>query len=260
MKKTETAKVISQEELTSGIFSLWLENENTAADAKAGQFVNVYCAEKSRLLPRPISICEIDKEKGRIRLVYRIKGEGTKEFSRLQPGDTVKILGPNGNGFPLEEAEGKLLYLVSGGIGIPPMLECAKEADSAGTVSVMGYRNADTFLAADFDRYAKCVISTDDGSLGYHGNAVQALEAAADTMMPEIIFACGPKVLLAAVKKFAEEAGIPCWVSMEERMACGIGACLACVCESVETDEHTHVKNKRVCKEGPVFAAGEIVL
>ncbi len=260
MKKIETAKVISQEEISSGIFSLWLENETVAGSAAAGQFVNLYCNNAGRLLPRPISLCEIDREKGRIRLVYRVQGKGTEEFSALKAGDTVKVLGPNGNGFPLDEAAGKLLYLVSGGIGIPPMLQTAKDAASAGTVSVMGYRNADIFLANDFAAHAKCVISTDDGSFGIQGNAAYALAQTAETMMPEIIFACGPKVLLAAVKKYAQENGIPCYLSMEERMACGVGACLACVCESAEVDGHTHVKNKRVCKEGPVFEAGEIVL
>lgn len=127
-KEKEEAKVISQEELAPGIFSLIIETE-AAKTARPGQFVSVYTKDASKLLPRPISICEINKEDKSLRLVYRVTGDktGTKEFSALKAGDTVPVIGPLGNGFPYEEAEGKKVFLMGGGIGVPPILELAKK-------------------------------------------------------------------------------------------------------------------------------------
>ena len=127
-RKKEQAKVLSQEMLADGIYSLWIETE-AALTARPGQFVSVYTTDASKLLPRPISICEIDKEAKRLRLVYRVTGEktGTKQFSELKAGDTVPVIGPLGNGFPYEKAEGKKVFLMGGGIGVPPILELAKQ-------------------------------------------------------------------------------------------------------------------------------------
>ena len=130
-KFEETAIIIKQEEIADDIYSMWLHTEQIAAHAKAGQFVSVYCKEGSRLLPRPISICEIDKEGGKLRVVYRVTGEktGTEEFSQMKAGDTIPVIGPLGNGFPFEKAEGKKVFLMGGGIGVPPILELAKQMD-----------------------------------------------------------------------------------------------------------------------------------
>ena len=130
-KFEETAIIIRQEEIADDIYSMWLRTEHIAAHAKAGQFVSVYCNEGSRLLPRPISICEIDKEGGKLRVVYRVTGEktGTEEFSQMKAGDTIPVIGPLGNGFPFEKAEGKKVFLMGGGIGVPPILELAKQMD-----------------------------------------------------------------------------------------------------------------------------------
>ena len=113
-----TAGVVSQEMISDGIYSLWIEAAPIAADAVPGQFISLYCAEGTRLLPRPISLCEIDKENGRLHLVYRVAGKGTEEFSALKAGDTIEVLGPLGNGFPLTD---KKAVLVGGGIGVPPI-------------------------------------------------------------------------------------------------------------------------------------------
>ena len=126
MRSKQQAEVIQQRELAAGIFDLLLKASDVAAQARAGQFVDLYCADKSRLLPRPISLAGFEKETGQIRLVYRISGAGTEEFSRLQAGGSVALLGPLGNGFPLEEAAGKQVLLLGGGIGIPPLLQTAK--------------------------------------------------------------------------------------------------------------------------------------
>lgn len=254
-KAAKRAAVIKKKEiLTEGIISMWLQQPEITESAKAGQFVSVYCNNKSRLLPRPISICEINQEEGMLRLVYRVAGEGTKELSELEVNDTVDIMGPLGNGFTLE---GKKAILIGGGIGIPPMLELAKEL-SCETTMVLGYRNQDTFLVDELKAYGDVYVSTEDGSVGTKGNVIDAIKA--NELSADIIFACGPTPMLKGVKQYALEHGITAQISMEEKMACGIGACLACVCKSKDVDHHTHVNNKRICKDGPVFYAEEVEL
>ena len=137
-KFKETARVISQESLGGQIYSMWIQTEQIAAAAKPGQFVSVYCKNEAKLLPRPISLCEIDRENGRLRIVYRVTGEatGTEEFSHYQAGDAIELLGPLGNGFPLERAKGKRVFLIGGGIGIPPMVQLAKELDDKASSAV----------------------------------------------------------------------------------------------------------------------------
>ncbi len=258
MKSREFAKVAEQEKIASDIYSLWIEASGIAAEAKPGQFLSLYSADQSRMLPRPISICEIDREHGRLRLVYRTVGAGTEEFSRLKAGDRIEVLGPLGNGFPLKKGKA---FLIGGGIGIPPMVQAAKELagqeDPSMIQVIAGYRS-EQFLTQELSAYGTLYIATEDGSAGTKGTVLDAVrEHALDA---EVIYACGPRPMLRAVKEYAEEHGIECWISMEERMACGIGACLACVCGSTEVDGHSHVKNKRVCKDGPVFLSTEVEL
>ena len=252
-KVQEMAIVLEQRILAEGVYSMWLST-NIAKEAVPGQFVSLYCEERSRLLPRPISICEIDKERSAIRLVYRLAGEGTKEFSALQTDDEVKVLGPLGNGFLLE---GEHPIVIGGGIGVPPMLELAKSLSAKSTI-VLGYRDEQLFLKEQFEDYGQVEITTDNGSVGVHGTVVDVLEQKQIT--GDVIYACGPKPMLAAVKRYAMEHDIKCYVSMEERMACGIGACLGCVCQTKQEDAHSHVHNTRVCKDGPVFLAEEVEL
>lgn len=251
-KFEEMAGVVRQEQIATDIYSLWLDTDRIATHAKPGQFVSLYCNEGSRLLPRPISICEIDKKEGQIRLVYRVAGKGTDEFSKMCVGTQVKVVGPLGNGFTLKD---KKAFLIGGGIGIPPMLELAKNLDCEKQM-VLGYRNDELFLAEEFKQYGKVYVATEDGSVGTKGNVLDAIRE--NGLKADIIYACGPTPMLRALKDYAAENNIECWISMEERMACGIGACLACVCKSKEKDAHSNVKNKRVCKEGPVFPAGEV--
>lgn len=156
---------------------------------------------------------------------------------------------------------GKKAFLIGGGIGIPPMLELAKSIKAAGTcevVSVMGYRDAQTFLLDEFKEQGDCYVATEDGSVGAKGNVLDAMKEY--KLNADVIYACGPTPMLRALKAYAAEQGMTCYISMEERMACGIGACLACVCNSKEKDAHSNVKNKRICKEGPVFLAEEVDL
>lgn len=260
------AKVTEIKPLQEGIFSMWLEVPEIARQAVAGQFISVYCNDKDRLLPRPISLCEIDRERGRLRLVYRIAGAGTEEFSKLRAGEEVKVLGPLGNGFPLEGGDGKdgavsekkSPVVIGGGIGIPPLLQLSKELKGEVTV-VVGYRNADTFLLEELEQAAdRVVVATEDGSVGTKGNVIDAIRQ--QKIQGDVIYSCGPTPMLRGVKAWGLETNTPAWLSMEEKMACGIGACLACVCQSETVDDHSKVKNKRVCKDGPVFLSTEIEL
>ena len=148
------------------------------------------------------------------------------------------------------------MLLMGGGIGIPPMLETAKELRAEKT-AILGYRD-ELFLNEEFAEYAEVYVSTEDGSAGTKGNVLNVVKEKG--LEADVIFACGPAPMLRAIKQYAEEKQIPCWISMEERMACGVGACLACVCRSREIDEHSQVHNKRVCKDGPVFLSTEVEL
>ena len=259
MKQKQTARVLSQKEIAPDIYDMWIET-SLAAEAKPGQFLGVYPKDKSTLLPRPISICEVRAGDGghwgnALRIVYRIAGAGPREFSSYGEGDRIALLGPLGNGFPLEAGKGKRVFLMGGGIGIPPILELAKclEADMAYKQVILGYRDRELFLKENFERYASVYVATEDGSMGIKGNVMDVI--AANELEADVIFACGPMPMLRAVKKYAQERGIPAYISLEEHMACGVGACLGCVVKTKEIDSHSHVHNARICTDGPVFEA-----
>ena len=245
------ATVFSQEQLASDVFSMWLEVGSIASEAKPGQFISVYSNDDSKLLPRPISICEIDREKGRLRIVYRVVGYGTKEFSGCKAGDTLEIMGPLGNGYTLKKDKA---ILVAGGIGVPPLFGAARQCGKNATVAV-GFRNKDFVILEDDFHAAGCDlrIATDDGSYGHHGLVIDLIQ----DVHPDKIFACGPKVMLRAVTEFAKAHNIPCEISLEERMACGIGACLGCAVELYDENGETYMGH--VCKDGPVFPAERVV-
>lgn len=250
----KTRAVITENiRITEDILSMWFEAGDIARTAGSGQFVNLYCRDKSRLLPRPISICGIDREKGCIRLVYRIAGKGTEEFSQLIAGDSIEVMGPLGNGF---YPEGKKALIIGGGVGIPPLLELAGELKCDKDI-ILGYRDV-TYLDEEFKPIGNVYIATEDGSRGIKGNVMDALRK--HELYSDIIYACGPAPMLKAVKVYASEHGIRAQLSLEERMACGVGACLGCTCAATEVDSHSNVRNKRVCKDGPVFYADEVEL
>ena len=237
---------------------MWIQTKTIAGNAKPGQFVSVYTQDGSKLLPRPISLCEIDKEKGALRLVYRVTGPktGTESFSRLHAGAQLELLGPLGNGFM--QRENKKAILIGGGIGIPPMVGLAEALkDKAEVQIVAGYRD-ELFLTKELQENGSLYIATEDGSCGTKGTVIDAIKDKG--IQGDVIYACGPTPMLRAIKEYAMEKGIECQLSLEERMACGIGACLACVCKSKDKDAHSNVNNKRICKDGPVFLAEEVEL
>jgi dihydroorotate dehydrogenase electron transfer subunit len=266
MEFREQVEIIEQAELSEGIFSMWIATKDIAQNARAGQFISIYSNDGSRLLPRPISICEIDGNK--LRMVYRVVGKGTREFSSYHKGDVLTVMGPLGNGYELKSIEdyveqngGRMdtAIIFGGGIGIPPMLELAKSLNCRKEV-VLGYRTADNFLKEEFENVDRTAVTvaTEDGSVGTKGNVLDAVRQ--NGITGDVIFACGPTPMLRAIQGYADENKIPCFISLEERMACGIGACLACVCKTKETDSHSHVNNARICKDGPVFNAKEVEL
>lgn len=258
MKQKVTAKVISQKEIAANIFDMWIETE-IAKQAAAGQFICIYPRDKSTLLPRPISICEISTHdpsgKAALRIVYRIAGKGTAEFSGYRAQEDIEILGPLGNGFPLEKAKGKKVFLMGGGIGVPPILQLAKEMQADKQI-VAGYRDNQLFLAEDLKKYGRVYVATEDGSAGTRGNVMNAIEE--NDLTADMIFACGPMPMLRAIKKYAALHQIPAYISLEEHMACGVGACLGCVVKTKEVDHHSHVHNARICTDGPVFEAQDV--
>lgn len=248
----ERAMIVSQQCIGTDIYDMVLSFPKGAKEARPGQFIAMYCEDGTKLLPRPISICGIDAEAGTLRVVYRIAGEGTRLFSQMKAGDSLEVMGPLGNGFTMKD---KKAIIVGGGIGIPPMLELAKQLDCEKTV-VLGYRD-ELFLKEEFEACANVAVATEDGSTGTKGTVIDAIEAA--QVSGEIIYACGPMPMLKALAEYADAHGMEAQISLEERMACGIGACLGCICKTKEKDHHTNVNNTRICKDGPVFDAKEVV-
>ena len=260
MKQKHMAVVRSQKEIAPGIFDMMIQTQ-LAKQAVPGQFICVYTKDKSKLLPRPISICEVEPENDLLRIVYRVAGDGTKEFATYTEGEELAILGTLGNGFPVKEGVGKKVFLMGGGIGIPPMVQLAKEMCKANGSkenirAVVGYRDDKTFLSEDLAKYSEVVIASEDGSVGTKGNVMNAIES--NELEADVIFACGPMPMLRAIKKYAEEKNIPAYISLEEHMACGVGACLGCVVKTKDVDHHSHVNNARICTDGPVFEAKEV--
>lgn len=254
MKKVYYPVVVNQRQIAENIFCMELQCNEIAETALPGQFINLYCKEGERLLPRPISICETDKEKGIVTLVYAVVGKGTENFSYLKKGDTIKILGPLGNGFKIDENI-KNHILIGGGIGTPPLVELAKRLK--GTVYVFLGFAGNPILVEKLESYgAKVFVATEDGSAGFKGNVIELLNK--ENIKGDMIYSCGPRLMLKAVSKWAENAGIRAQISMEERMACGIGVCVGCTCKIKKTDEEDW-QNRKVCTDGPVFWSEEVI-
>ena len=232
--------------------SLLLEAGEIARLAEAGQFVNVRCGE-GLLLRRPISICDVDKDSETLRMVFEVRGEGTAWLAKQEAGAVLDVLGPLGHGYTYPE--GKVL-VVGGGIGVPPMLYAARRAGKA--VAAVGFRSSGKVILLDELESCceKVSVISDDGSTGRKGFVnVLVKELLAEDPEIQAVFACGPKLMLKTVVEAANAAGVPCQVSMEERMGCGLGACLVCACKikGADGDHYRHV-----CKDGPVFRAEEV--
>lgn len=244
------ATIINHEEIIPGIWKMELAASEIARTARPGQFIQLYPPDERNLLARPISLSSISEKS--VTIVYRVVGKGTKQFSQLQKNEYVRIMGPLGNGFTLSCKAAKSI-VVGGGLGIPPLLELAKQL-GGNTEVLLGYQDI-PFMAEDFRRLGLNVhIASQSGNYGLHGTVRELLERIIPSA--EQVFACGPKKMLKSVSEWAKEHGIPVQVSMEERMACGIGACLGCGVK-IQKQGETDWKYLRVCKDGPVFSGEE---
>ena len=245
--------IIKKITLAKEIYDITVLCPEVAKIAEMGQFVNIYAEGFS--LRRPISLCGIDKEQGTIRLVFEVRGKGTKEISKLNEGDLIDIIAPLGRGFRLKDY--KKAIVVGGGIGTPPMLPLAKfYGDNCTAIS--GFRSASAvILQEDFKSSgAKTILCTDDGTMGRKGFVTEALKEEIQNTKPDIIYACGPSLMIKGVVDIANEFGIPCQISLEERMGCGVGACLVCACRTVRNGEEYYA---HVCQDGPVFYSEEVL-
>lgn len=257
MKILEQGLIISNNKIGEDIFSITIKFDKIASNAVSGQFLQFYLPKGEMILPRPISICLIQQDKGLITLVYKVVGSGTKYLSSLKPNDLIKVLGPIGNGF-IKNKDLNKVALVGGGIGAPPLLQLLKELKLENkNIEVhvyLGFRSQ-SILTEEFKKLgAKVYITTDDGSIGYKGNIVDLINE--NNINYDHFFSCGPKVMLSNLSQYAENKKIPCQVCMEERMACGIGACVGCVVEVKNEATSTY---KKVCKDGPVFYSSEVM-
>ncbi|ABR50289.1 oxidoreductase FAD/NAD(P)-binding domain protein [Alkaliphilus metalliredigens QYMF] len=254
MKSTCYARIIEHIEIAPDMYKMVLSAEEIVKSAKVGQFVNIHCKYPGSLLPRPISICEIDPEFNTLTLVYAVLGKGTKALSQMMVGEEVEMIGPLGNGFMIPE-DAKDHIVIGGGIGTPPLLELVKQLK--GNIEVyLGFR-CHPILVKTFEKYgAKVYVATEDGSVGTKGNVMDILKERKHKA--DMIYSCGPKSMLWAVAKWAAEQEIKAQVSMEERMACGIGACVGCTCKTKKKQDQDW-QNKRVCKDGPVFWSDEVI-
>ena len=248
------AKVKSNECIAQGIYAMTLTLPEEV-QARGGQFLNVSTGNKAKLLKRPFGIMRVVGAD--VTFCYQVKGEGTECLARAERGDELEVLLPLGSGFVLPESA-KNIVVIGGGVGIFPLLSVIESVKGKNYYSYIGFRGKQyACLTEDFKNASKYLkIVTDDGSIGEKANAVAAYMAERDKVKADMIIACGPPVMLRALKAQLKENGItaPCLVSLEERMGCGIGACLVCVCKKSDG------ANARVCKDGPVFDIDEVEL
>jgi len=229
-------------EISKGIYKLVLEGN---FDAKPGQFYMLKAWEEGLILPRPISVYEVYEKS--ISFLYALVGKGTKELSKLEVGDEIQITGALGNGFPLDTIKGKVA-IVAGGIGIAPMNYLVKQLENCEIDLYAGFRDIDYSLE-ELGKYVKSVyVATESGNKGHKGYITEILKVE----NYDLVLCCGPEIMMKKVLDMCNEKNINVYVSMEKRMACGIGACLVCTCKTKEG-------NKRSCKDGPVFNGRDLI-
>lgn len=251
VKTQQDLRIIDNQAIARETFRLTLDAAELKELPEPGTFYNLTVPDHLFILKRPISVFAVDREKQRLELIYKVMGAGTKLFSEMKAGDRIQVMGPLGTGFPIQEARGRVL-LIGGGVGVPPLHELGCRLKAAGheVVAVLGFRDrGSVFCEEEFRRLGETVICTDDGSYGYHGLVTGAVKERGIDF--EVVYACGPRPMLRAVDETWRDTKKG-WLSFEERMACGIGACYGCMTE-------TKAGLKRVCKDGPVFALGEAV-
>ncbi len=244
MREDLKCEIICKREVAPGQIEFILKNKRLAEEAKAGQFVHIAIENGKNILRRPISICDSFGENTRI--IFEIKGAGTKWLSEREEGESLTLMGPLGNGFGVYPGKA---FVIGGGIGTFPLYKLCKLLNKPEIF--LGFRNKNmVVMEQEFASQGNLHIATDDGSYGYHGFAISLAEEKINEC--DVIYACGPKPMLKAVKQLSEKYGKKAEISMEERMGCGIGACLVCVCK-------TTTGNRQVCRQGPVFDAADVI-
>lgn len=251
-KTVENATIVSNRSLSAEVCELVLKSPQVAREAQAGQFVMVKNENGGTFLRRPFGVADVQGDE--LTIIYRLVGKGTRELTSLTAGCEVSVEGPLGHGFNLP-ADGEVL-VIGGGVGIAPIIYTARKLTELGNKPcvLLGMRNSsELFWQEQFtDKSAEIFISTDDGSAGHHGFAIDAIPAILEKHDIKHILICGPMVMMSGIAKLAEEKSINCQVSLEKRMACGIGVCLGC------TFEGKSGKRWKICADGPVFDGREV--
>jgi len=257
MIKKEICKIISQKEIAADIFELKVKADFVEDIQQPGQFVHIRVSSQwDPILRRPISISSYNKQASEFTMIYRRDGKGTAMLAEKTAMMDLDILGPLGNGFPVTEAKvGETALLVGGGIGVPPLYELSKQLTAKGVnvIHILGFQTASAvFYEQEFLELGETFITTVDGSHGYKGFVTDVMK----NLSFDMIFSCGPTPMLRAIEEGYPDHKV--FLSLEERMGCGIGACFACVCKLKDDLEGTSYK--KVCTDGPVFRAGEVVI
>lgn len=259
--KQEMMTIVDQKQLAPRIYQLTLTGQLVKEMETPGQFIHIKVPRADLLLRRPISINQINQEEATCTIIYRSEGDGTQYFSTMVPGEQLDVMGPLGNGFDVTcLKEGQTAFIVGGGIGIPPLYELSKQLRQRGikVVHFLGFASKQVaYFEEEFMALGDTRFATDDGSFGVEGNVGNLLLAALETESPDAIYACGANGMLKMIAQvFAEHPNV--FLSLEQRMACGMGACYACVCHVPE--DATGTKSVKVCDEGPIFRASEVIL
>ncbi|AJA48754.1 dihydroorotate dehydrogenase B (NAD(+)), electron transfer subunit [Clostridium pasteurianum DSM 525 = ATCC 6013] len=242
-EKYMVKNVFSNEKIEEDIYEITIDGK---FEGNPGQFYLLRAWDEEPVLSRPISIYDKDEEK--IKFLYRVCGRGTEILTKLKKGDEIKLTGPLGNGFPLEKLKGKVA-LVAGGIGIAPMLYLAKKLKNSSLDLYAGFRSGSKTVDDVGKNVNKLYLSTENGEVGHKGYVTDLL----NVENYDVVVCCGPEIMMSKIIKMCDEKKVPLYVSMENRMACGIGACLVCTCKTKDG-------RKRSCKEGPVFLGEELVI
>jgi len=252
MIKKEIMQIVSSNRIALDTFEMVLKNAYISSTAQPGQFLHI--SLPGHTLRRPISIANVDRQAETVTAIFKILGEGTKNLSYCKAGETLDVLGPGGNGFNLENEPGSRIVLIGGGIGVPPLYYLGKQLAEKGMeiVSVLGFQNKESvFYEERFKEFGEVHIATDNGSYGTKGFVTDVVTNVGPI---DRYYTVGPIPMLRAVTQ--KLAGVQGYISLEERMGCGIGACFACVIP-LKGEEHGY---KKICSDGPVFHANEVAL
>ena len=243
-------EIVSNKNIARDVYEMKLKGEGASLITAPGQFVNIKVStlESQPYLRRPMSVCDYDSEN--LTIIYKVVGKGTKILREKQPGEKLDMLLGLGNGFPLPDI--KKAVLIGGGVGVPPMYNLAKQLQAKGVeiTTILGFNSSvDVFYEEEFKQFGQVYVCTMDGSYSMKGNVVDVLKS--QNIAYDKYFSCGPEKMLDALVKFDDQNG---YLSFEARMGCGFGACMGCSCK-VKTKPY-----KRICVEGPVLEASEVII